>query len=118
VHCLFTNIQNLTHFALLAECTSRGILCNFYFFILSFFHLFISSAKGSEIHFAQLEEGKQKSTEMRKHLMELSGSKNINHSSSGRLHVTIFLFDFTITLLHFVIDYLIPLILGHESSSL
>jgi hypothetical protein len=34
-----------------------------------------------------LEEGKQKFTEMRKHLMELLGSKNIDHSSSGRLQI-------------------------------
>jgi hypothetical protein len=34
-----------------------------------------------------LEEGKQKSIEMRKHLMELSGFKNIDHLSSGRLQI-------------------------------
>jgi hypothetical protein len=34
-----------------------------------------------------LEEGKQKSTEMRKNLTELPGSKNIDHSLSGRLQI-------------------------------
>jgi hypothetical protein len=72
----------------------------------------IKTQHGKTIHEFQIDAGCEfKSTELTEFLKELG----VNILTSIPHIITIFLFDFTFTLLFFVIYYLIPLIPGHES---